>query len=97
MITKPFALSLSKCEYGSTNSPRTQSFYCALALTNESERVIRQNIQIATDLKPFADDIADLPIADKKTELLELARVAKKEPEKAAVIVERLKALAELE
>ena len=35
MITKPFALSLSKCECGSTGSPRTLSFYCALAiLTN---------------------------------------------------------------
>ena len=37
MITKPFALSLSKCEYGSTvrqahSSPRTLSFYCALAI-----------------------------------------------------------------
>lgn len=62
------------------------------ALTNESERTIRQNIQIATDLKEFADDIADLPIADKKTELLDLSRIAKKEPEKAAAIVEKLKA-----
>ncbi len=32
MITKPFALSLSKCECGSTSSPRTLSFYCALAI-----------------------------------------------------------------
>ena len=37
MITKPFALSCelveqSKCERGSTSSPRTVSFYCALAL-----------------------------------------------------------------
>ncbi len=32
MIKKPFALSLSKRECGSTSSPRTLSFYCALAL-----------------------------------------------------------------
>ncbi len=34
VITKPFALSLSKCECGSTSSPRTVSFYCALAIYN---------------------------------------------------------------
>ncbi|WP_198328306.1 hypothetical protein [Methylovulum psychrotolerans] len=32
MIVKPFALSLSKGYDGSTGSPRTTSFYCALAL-----------------------------------------------------------------
>jgi len=40
MITKPFALSLSKCECGSTvrqahSSPRTLSFYCALAIDKQ--------------------------------------------------------------
>ena len=70
----------------------TKSFVeSTAALTNESERTIRQNIQIATDLKEFANDIADLPIADKKTELLDLSRIAKKEPEKAAVIIEKMK------
>jgi len=32
MITTPFALSLSKCECGSTSSPRTASFYCTLGI-----------------------------------------------------------------
>jgi SpoVK/Ycf46/Vps4 family AAA+-type ATPase len=36
LIKNPFALSLSKCECGSTSSPRTASFYCALAIaTNQ--------------------------------------------------------------
>ncbi len=32
VIIKPFALSLSKGYSGSTSSPRTASFYCALAI-----------------------------------------------------------------
>jgi len=37
---KPFALSLSKSECGSTSSPRTVSFYCVVAIA----KIIRELI-----------------------------------------------------
>ncbi len=41
VIAKLFALSLSKCERGSTSSPRTTSFYCALAITTPYKHLQR--------------------------------------------------------
>ena len=37
VIIKPFALSLSKGYSGSTSSPRTASFYCALAIVGRNK------------------------------------------------------------
>ena len=59
------------------------------SLTNQSKRTIETNIAMATQLADF--DLGDMPITDNKTELLELAKIAKREPEKAQEIVEKMK------
>lgn len=60
-------------------------------LTGKSKRTIEIDVQIATELEDIAEEIADLPIANQKTQLLELAKIAKKEPENVAAIIHEIK------
>lgn len=83
-------IKIQNLDFDSQEKP--ESFIDSTArLTDKSRSVIAESIKIATDLKEFSNDIADLPIADKKTELLDLSRIAKKEPEKAAAIIHEIK------
>ena len=58
---------------------------------NVSARVLHENIQIAAELEEYTEDLQDLPIADHKTELLELARINKQDSDTGKKIVEALK------
>ena len=60
-------------------------------LTGKAERLIYEEIQISKELEKFNDDLADLPIADQKTQLLQLAQTAKKDEKLAEKIVAELK------
>ena len=82
----------NKSQGNSNNASEDNSFASNTAeKAGKSKRGIEQSIQIATELEEFADHIQDLPIANHKTELLELARIHKKTPDIARKIVARLK------
>ncbi len=77
---KPFALSLSKCERGSTSSPRTVSFYYALAIPGIF--IVVENTLAA---KPV--DLAD----SSDTEQYDLIELAGKTSTILAIFVEKSK------
>jgi len=51
MIKKPFALSLSQCEYDSISSPRTVSFYCAVPSYPSKSAVLLYFVQTSSILE----------------------------------------------
>lgn len=60
--------------------------------TNQSKRTIEQNIQIAAELEEYMEVLQNLPIADHKRELLELARINKEDKDIGQKIIAALKA-----
>lgn len=71
---------------------KPESFIDSTAkLTEKSRSIIAENIQIATELEHIAEEITELPIANQKTQLLELAKLSKNDKVAAREVVEVLK------